>query len=372
LKYLSFFFLFFFSAITYGQVNDIHNTLNLFFLADGIAQKIEIIDINTEESIYVIETDKSIHEVFATPFAPVLIFSSLEDSSINFIDLRSMEVAKELILNSPPMHGVLDPSGTKIAFTNSLDGGFEYISAYSGERIFSLDDFPATGPILFDVNQVELYFSSINDNWIGFLDLNTKRYSEIDLPLSGQSAFELSSPSRSMDGRYIYIANTSSGEVYVLNAFSKIIFKAFYVGSQPVRPYSTPEGSFLYIVDEASGKFISVDQNQFNTFYEGMVPPGTNLIAVGRFDRYNLFLSTHTKNYAIFDNVRQRVTDQGMLEGTPVAVYGTVDGRSAYIAFKDHKDMVKLSFENQEIAAISTNLNSVTAMTVGMSNNVCH
>ena len=356
----------------YGQTEAIRNTLNLIFLADGLEQKIEIIDINTEKSIHVIETSKSIHEVFAAPFAPVLIFSSLEDSSINFIDLRSMEVAKELILNSLPMHGVLDPSGTKIAFTNSIDGGFEYVSAYSGERIFSLDDFPATGPTLFDVNQVELYFSSVNDNWIGFLDLNTKRYSEIDLPLNNQSNFELSSPSRSMDGRYIYISNTTTGEVYVLNAFSKIIFKAFYIGSQPVRPYSTPEGSFLYMVDEASGKFISVDQSQFNTFYEGEVPAGTNLIAVGRFDRYNLFISTHTKSYAIFDNVTQTITKKGMLQGTPVAVYGTVDGRSAYIAFQDYKDMVKLSFENQEIVPINTNLNSVTAMTVGMSNNVCH
>ena len=82
---------------------------------------------------------------------------------------------------------------------------------------------------------------------------------------------QISSPSRSLDGRYVYVANESTGEVYSLNAFSKVVYQTFHVGDSPARPYTTPEGAFLYMMDKETGRFVSIDQYRFEPFEDVVV-----------------------------------------------------------------------------------------------------
>ncbi len=369
-KYLIIFFCFGSSSLL--SQTGISNTLDLLFVSSNKVNQIEIIDLSQNDSIAVIDTHKQVHELFATPFAPVLIFTSLEDNTANFIDLRNLSIASEMSLDVIPEFGVMDPSGTKIAFTNLSEGGIQYISAYGASTIFTIHDFPPTSAVLFDTNEIELFFSGYQNAWIGFLDLNTQVYSEIELPIISERAL-LSSPSRSLDGRYIYISNNLSGEVYAINAFSKIIFNSFQIGDMPARPYTTPSGSFMYMIDQVSGRFLSVDQNQFNVYFDGTLSSNLNLITVGRFDRFNLFMGTTTNNYLLFDNVTLNIVDAGNFAGIPIETFGSVDGRTAYIAFADTPNISVYSLENQSIGLIETTIKTgFDAMTVGLSNNVCH
>ena len=49
----------------------------------------------------------------------------------------------------------------------------------------------------------------------------------------------------------------------------------------------------------------------------------------------NLLASTENNRYYLFDNIRRSVNDSGELDGTPVDALGSVDGRTAFVAFRD-------------------------------------
>jgi DNA-binding beta-propeller fold protein YncE len=269
-----------------------------------------------------------------------------------------------------PRHVVLDTTGAKIGISDDVDGGFVLIHAYKRAIEFAIDNFPATADVLFDPNDVDVYYSNAATGSIGLLDTNTQRTYEMSLVETGGAA--LSPPSRSLDARYIYVANITTGEVYSLNAYSKMIFNTFNIGGIPARPYTTPQGAFLYMMDEESGRFVSVEQSRFTEYAHSSFEHGVNLVTVGRFDRMNLFLSSTHRYWYIFDNVEKKIIARGEFRGRPVGALGAADGKIAYVAFSDSAEVAVVDLEDQDVQYVPATKNGSGAFTVGLSNNVCH
>jgi hypothetical protein len=349
---------------------DISNPLRLMFVADTIDNVIDVIDLVDEEVVFRIETKYAVDDLLATPYAPVLVYTNVEERLLSVYDLRAQELVKEIRLPIAPRHMVLDTSGSKIGFSDSEDGGFVLFSAYAADIIFTLEDFPPTSDVLFDPNEVDIYYSNRQTGSVGLIDTNTRRTFEMRVTdLEGQ---ELSSPSRSLDGRYVYVANNSTGEVYSLNAFSKVVYRTFEIGNSPARPYTTPEGVFLYMMDRETGRFVSIDQHRFEEFEDIVLGEGIDLVTVGRFDRMNLLASTTNKNFFVYDNARKAIVESGQFRHTPLDTQGSVDGRTAYVAFRDSPEIAIVDLEDHEIEYISAGNNGIGAFAIGLSNNVCH
>ncbi len=349
---------------------DVSNPARLMFVADTVDNIIDIVDLVDEEVVLRIETKYPVDDLLATPYAPVLVYTNIERRLVSVYNLRSQELAKEIELPIVPRHMVLDTSGSKIGFSDSEDGGFVLFSAYAADIMFALEDFPPTSDVLFDPNEVDIYYSNSQTGSIGLIDTNTRRTVEMQVTdLDGQ---ELSSPSRSLDGRYVYVANNSAGEVYSLNAFSKVVYRTFEIGNSPARPYTTPEGVFLYMMDKETGRFVSIDQYRFEQYEDIIVGEGIDLVTVGRFDRMNLLASTENKKFFVYDNVRKAVVESGQFRHTPLDSQGSLDGRLAYVAFRDSPEVAIVDLEDHEIKYVSAGNNGIGAFSIGLSNNVCH
>ena len=245
---------------------DISNPLQLMFVADARDNVIDVVDLDTREAVFRIETKYPVDDLVATPFAPVLVYTNIERKLVSLYDLREQRVAMEVELPMTPRHMVLDTSGAKIGFSDSEDGGFVLFSAYGGSVIFELPDFPPSRDVLFDPNEIEIYYSNSATGSIGMIDTNLQK--TVEMPVTDTPGQTLSAPSRSLDGRYVYVANEDTGEVYSLNAFSKVVYRSFRVGDTPARPYTTPEGAFLYMMDKASGRFLTIEQNRFEQYVD--------------------------------------------------------------------------------------------------------
>ena len=359
----------FISSNLFAQV-DISNPQRLMFVADADDPIIDVIDLQENKVIFRIETKQKVDDLVATPFAPVLIYTNLEQRLVSMYNLETQELAKEIILPMVPRHMVLDTTGSKIGFTDSEFGGFILLSAYGGQILFSLEDFPPTADVLFDPNEVDIWYSNNLDGTIGLIDSNVKKTFEIEVTdTPGQL---LTSPSRSLDGRYIYAANETTGEVYSVNSFSKVVYKTFNVGTRPARPYTTPEGVFLYMMDKDSGRFISIEQHLFTEFDNEIIGEGIDLVTVGRFDRMNLLASSENRNFYIYDNNRKAVIEQGELNFIPLDAQGAADGRRAYLASSDSGEVAVIDLEEQKVSYIKAVNGRVGAFTIGLSNNVCH
>jgi len=77
-----------------------------------------------------------------------------------FYDLKKQQETRTLELPISPRHVVLDTTGAKIGISDDVDGGFVLIHAYSRSVQFALEDFPATADVLFDPNDVDIYYSN--------------------------------------------------------------------------------------------------------------------------------------------------------------------------------------------------------------------
>ncbi len=353
-----------------AQAADISNPLKLLAVADRSENIIDVVDISRGKVLHRFETAYHPDHLLITPYAPILLYTNTENKLAVFYSLETRQEISRVQLPITPRHVVLDTTGGKVAITDSVAGGFVLLSAYGQSIDFVLPSFPATGDVLFDPNEVDIYYSNNETGSLGLLDMNVKQTEEMQL--ADQPGQQLSSPSRSLDARYIYVANQTSGEVYSLNAFSKIIYRTFDIGKSPARPYTTPQGSFLYLTDQESGRFLSFEQGLFKEYADVQFDKGIDLVTVGRFDRFNLFLSTLHNDYYIYDNVTKAIASQGTFKGRPIDARGAADGKTAYVAFADIAELAMISLEHQVLRYFPVGESGASAFTIGLSNNVCH
>ncbi len=349
---------------------DISNPQRLMFVGDRVDNIIDVVSLDEGKVVHRIETSIHPDHIIATPFAPILMYADIEARQFVFYDLRKQEESKTLKLPVSPRHVVLDTTGAKIGISDDVDGGFVLIHAYRRDIEFAIEDFPATADVLFDPNDVDIYYSNQVTGSIGLLDINTQQTYE--MPLTDDPGDVLSSPSRSIDGRYVYVANVTAGDVYSLNAYSRIIFNTFEIGGDPARPYTTPEGSFLYMMDQSSGRLVTVEQQGFEQYADITFANGIDLVTVGRFDRLNLFLSSSNEDWYIFDNLTKKIVSDGSFKGTPTGALGAADGKTAYVAFEDLAEVAVVDLESQTLNYLPVTNNGSGAFTIGLSNNVCH
>ncbi len=348
----------------------ISNPRSLIFVGDRTEKVIDVISVNSNELVHRIETSIHPDHIVVTPFAPILIYTDTEAKKLVFYDLEDQVERKVYDLSVTPRHVVLDTTGARIGISDDVDGGFVLVNIYSFEIEFSIDDFPATADVLFDPNDVDIYYSNQETGSIGVLSMLTQETYETEVTYEpGQ---ELTPPSRSLDGRYIYVGNVSTGEVYGMNAYSGAIFKTFDVGGTLARPYTTPEGVFLYMMDKENGRLVTIEQQGFSEYADTSFGAGIDLVTVGRFDHLNLFMSSENTNWYIYDNIKKAVVESGNFSGVPIGASGSADGKLAYVALSDSPQLAVVNLEKQSLEYVPATINGSGSFTLGLSNNVCH
>ena len=79
---------------------DISNPRRLMFAADATDNIIDVVDLIDEEVVFRIETKYPVDDLLATPYAPVLVYTNIERRLVSVYNLRSQELAKEIVLRS--------------------------------------------------------------------------------------------------------------------------------------------------------------------------------------------------------------------------------------------------------------------------------
>ncbi len=129
---------------------------------------------------------------------------------------------------------------------------------------------------------------------------------------------------------------------------------------------------YTEIAGEKIRQYIGNQQVDYFNIADTPIIENADLVAVGRFDRYNLFASTKHRDFELFDNARLGAIRSDSFSHTPVDVAGSADGRFAYVAFGDAPRLAIFDLEQQQIEYLEASVNGIGAMSLGLSNNVCH
>ena len=359
-----------FAIASIATAADISDPTRFLFVADADNHSIDVVDLAAMENVTSIATEMRPDRVLVTPFAPVLLYADIAERRLVHVNLDDPAGQRVIALPVTPRHIVMNTGGDRIAISDSISGGLLVMNAYNGEVELVAPDFPPTADMLFDPNDVDIYYTNAASGSVGRINLVSGKRQETNLA-DGEPA-ELSPPSRSLDARYLYVANNDSGEIYYLNAYSQAVFDVLDVGDAPMRPYTTPQGAFMYAVDRATGSLTTIEQRQFSVFAEVALGPGVDLVAVGQFDRLNLFLGSQNRDWYLVDNLGGKVIRKGQFRGTPIGVIGAADGKHAYVAFSDLAEVAFVEFASGEIHYVAATENGASSFTAGLSNNVCH
>ena len=82
-------------------------------------------------------------------------------------------------------------SGRALAMQAGVDGGFVLFSPYAAAILFTLEDFPPTSDVLFDPNEVDIYYSNSKTGAIGLIDTNLRKTVEMpvtDMPMRSRTS----------------------------------------------------------------------------------------------------------------------------------------------------------------------------------------
>lgn len=349
---------------------DLSDPLNLVFVADKSAQLIDVVNTAEAEVVHRIRTQFIVDAMAVTPYAPLLFYADLETRVLISYNLERKQVDSQVELLMSPRHLVIDPSGKYLGITDSEAGGLVIFSTYAQKIVYEDSEFPPTKDLLFDADETTIYYTNDRTGSLGVFDLTLE--SSVEIGLLEEAERSLSPPSRSLDGRHIYVADSITGDVFSLNAYSGVVYKTYNVGDSPARPYTTPEGAYLYILDSASGRFLSVEQMGFTTQTDQLLSSGLNLLVVGRFDRLTLILGSETNTYHVYDNLIRKVVLKSAFIARPFDASGSVDGKHAWIAFSEIPSVAMFNFETKAVSYIRVTENGAGAFAVGGTNNVCH
>ena len=151
---------------------DISDPTQFMFVGDRDDNTIDVISLDSLDVVHRIETSIHPDHIIATPFAPILMYADIEAHKVVFYDLAEQREWNTLELPMAPRHAVLDTTGAKIGISDDIDGGFVLIHAYKRDIEFVVEDFPATADVLFDPNDVDIYYSNAASGSLGLLDTN--------------------------------------------------------------------------------------------------------------------------------------------------------------------------------------------------------
>ena len=169
------------AGVTGAAATDISDPTRFLFVADAAGQMIDVLELDAMKSVARIDTELRPDHVLVTPFAPVLLYADIAARKIVHVNLEDPAVQEQIAVPLAPHHVVMNAGGTRIAITDAESGGLLVMNAYSGAVELAVPDFPATEDVLFDPNDVDIFYSNSKAGSVGRINIVSGRRQETSL-----------------------------------------------------------------------------------------------------------------------------------------------------------------------------------------------
>ncbi len=234
-------------------------------------------------------------------------------------------------------------------FLTSLSSGT--ITLLDEQSLSKIADFPTEGtPCSMAWAEDRLYITDQAKNRVLMLDPVGRRFlGQIDLPLHSAPRGIVALP----NGRLIYVAESGSNDVAVIETASGAILLRTKVAPGPSRMAVTPNGNFLIVLNVPSGlvTFIStLNQKVLSSVRVGEVPTA---IAVTKDSAVAYVSNRGSNSVSILDLTIRQVTGTIATGSGPTGLELSADGSKLYVAnAKDNTIGVYDTKTNEKISEV--------------------
>ena len=251
------------------------------YIANQQSNTVSVINTITNSVVSTIPVGQAPTGAAASPDGTRVYITNQGDNSISVINTLTNKVISVL-----KMQYITTPTGIAV----SPDGRTVYAVNQRTSTVISFD--AATGNTIFvyTVSGQPVGIVASPDNTKVFVTNSSNAISVIDVINNAVSAIPAGKASFgiciSSDGSLLYVANSASNTVSVINVSTSAIIANIPVGTTPVGIAISPDGSTLYVANAISGNVsvISTATNKvITTITTGSAPIGVSITNDGRF-----------------------------------------------------------------------------------------
>jgi YVTN family beta-propeller protein len=262
-----------------------------------------------------------------------------ESGTVSVIDTSNNELVKTIPVGIRLSCLAINPAGSFVYVADSVSYRISVISTASNSIV---DSFSAveTWDIVFARNGRTAYMST-GGNSVFVLNTKTKTFKKAIMAESGTSALAITP-----NGKFLYVVNDASGTVSVISMATKQIVTNIALGDlqggNPGGIGISPDGSMAYvtytnIVQPQNQSGVLVISTASNTVVNTIDVPGSPSSATVTPDGQWLYVSQPSLGVTIIDTSTQTVTTT--IPGDALGVAFTADGAFAYVSSSQGSDV---------------------------------
>lgn len=229
------------------------------FVASRTEPAIAVLDLATATVAARIGITAPAHQMAVAEGQAELIVGSLEDHTVNVVDLRSLKVARSVALDHEPEHMQLSPDGRTLAVGNF------YADALTLVNLDDMTTRPVAGlaqphNIVFDPDGSRLFVANLGLDEVSVVDVADASVSGlIAVPRPAGSAPGITDLAPSRDGRRLVAIPSSGSEIVSLDIERGVALRRDAVGPQPWLVALTSDDRFVLSANVGDASLSLVD-----------------------------------------------------------------------------------------------------------------
>jgi len=338
------------------------------FTASQEKKAIYIIDLHKREQVDTIAVDSVPDMVSASENLKALIVASRQAKRLVLIDLSSEQLSQYTYpLTISPDDINVSPIGT-VAIYDRQQKILEVHAVKRRQVLLRAENVRSSEKFTFNLDGSTIYWVDQETGTLRSIDLwsNTK-----NLQLTTATG-SLTALSRSTDGLLGFISSRLDNTVYVVNLRDFSQLTAIKVGSSPGRPWGTADGRYMLVANRDDSTITAISTSSLQRLYT--VPTVAKPIAInpGWLDSTAAILG-ESGTVAFIDVAKGTAGETYDLQSLPHEGVVTSDSRTLAVPVAGKGSISFFDMRKRSLTSEISGLpNDIGAVTLAVSNNLCH
>ncbi len=188
-----------------------------------------------------------------TPSAGKLYVANEGDNAVSVVDVATNQISKTIPVSMGPSGVTVSPDGTRVYVPTAVSKIAVIDTATNAvvTNITTLGNQPVA--VAFSPNGSRAYAADYNTDTLDVIDTTTNTAIAkitVGTPVQGSGA---SVVAVSPDGSVVYVSDMPAHRVVAINTATNTVITTLSVGNSPEGLAVSPDGHWLYVVDEGDG-----------------------------------------------------------------------------------------------------------------------
>ncbi|HSF50397.1 MAG TPA: beta-propeller fold lactonase family protein [Nitrososphaeraceae archaeon] len=294
---------------------DVDSSNNKIYVANSKDNSVSVIDGTTNKEITKIPVGKNPSSLAFNPNDNKVYVNNKEDNTVSVIDGTNYDVIKKIEVGKSPSSITINPYHNKIYVANFLDNTVSVIDGENNMAVATLNVGKRPTSIDMNMEQNILYVTNNLDNNVMAIGMNHDLPRKVlDTIPVGNNPLGLTKDNKT---KMVYVANTDSNSVSVIDGKTNMKVKEFLVEEKPRDIAIHSKNGKIYVSNSLSDTISVIDLKKENLIPTHIFTKGNYPSAIAVNDNKNLIYvaNTDSDDVSVIDGTTNKLLKEPIKVG---------------------------------------------------------